>query len=190
MPEWLLKILQKCRVDENGKVDFTGVSEEVAAAISKNFVDMETYRGLSGKLTAANNTIADLQKVDVEGLQKELADEKLGRAKDRREYETRALLTGAGCKDVDYLLYKLGDTVEYDENNKIKDPDALLSTVKEAYQAQFAQPAAPNVVRPTGGAKPELTKAKFQKLGYRERLLLKRGDPETYQKMMEENANE
>lgn len=108
------------------------------------YVDEGKYTDVSAKLLAANNTIKTLRDaaksfegVDVVDLQRQLGEEKAGRKKDRQEWNLRALLTGAGCTDVDYLLYKLGSTVEYEEDGSVKNKDVLLESCRKDYAAQF-----------------------------------------------------
>ena len=108
------------------------------------YVDEGKYTDVSAKLLAANNTIKNLRDaarsfegVDVADLQRQLDDEQTGRKKDRQEWNLRAILTGAGCTDVDYLLYKLGGTVEYEEDGSVKNQDALLESCRKDYAAQF-----------------------------------------------------
>lgn len=119
------------------------------------YVDEGKYTDVSAKLLAANNTIKNLRDaarsfdgVDVADLQRQLDYEKTGRKKDRQEWNLRAILTGAGCTDVDYLLYKLGDTVEYEEDGSVKNQDALLESCRKDYAAQFPTQQAMG----TGGA--------------------------------------
>lgn len=97
-----------------------------------------------GDLVAARKTIKELQDaaknfegVDVADLQRQLNDERAGRKKDRQNWELRAALTGAGCKDPDYLLFKLGDTVEFAEDGSLKDKDGLLEACKKDFAAMF-----------------------------------------------------
>ena len=89
------------------------------------------------------------------------------------------------------MMYKLGDNVEFDENGAVKDPEALLSSVKEAYASQFEaeQPGGTGSIgnfqrnRSTGKT---ITKEDFAKMGYRERATLKQESPETYQELTKE----
>lgn len=108
------------------------------------YVDEGKYSDVSAKLFTANSTIKTLREaaqafdgVDVADLQRQLDDEKAGRKKDRQNWELRAALTGAGCKDPDYLLFKLGDTVEFAEDGSLKDKDGLLETCKKDFAAMF-----------------------------------------------------
>ena len=94
-------------------------------------------RTLRNDLTTVNTKIAELEKVDVQDLQIQLQQEREGREKDRKEYSLRSLLTTEGCMDVDYLLYKLGDTVEFDDTGQVKDQENFIKTTKEKYAGQF-----------------------------------------------------
>lgn len=88
-------------------------------------------------LATANTNIAELQKVDVEDLQTQLANEKTGRLKDKQNYQLNNLFSSAGCKDIDYLLYKLGDKVEFEEDGTVKNKDNLLEQCKKDYSKLF-----------------------------------------------------
>ena len=90
-------------------------------------------------LADANTKVAELEKVDVADLQTQLTAEKEGRAKDKKDFELRNLLAKEGCTDVDYLLYKLGDTVEFDDKGKVKDSENFVKATKETYAAQFQE---------------------------------------------------
>ena len=108
------------------------------------YVDEGKYSDISAKLFTANNTIKTLREaarnfegVDVADLQRQLDDERVGRKKDRQEWNLRAALTGAGCKDPDYLMFKLGDTAAFEEDGRLKDQENFLNAAKEAYASQF-----------------------------------------------------
>lgn len=88
-------------------------------------------------LSAANTKIAELEKIDVQKLQNDLIAERDGRKKDRQDWELRTFLTGAGCKDPDYLMYKLADKVAFAEDGSLKDKDSLLESCKKDFAAQF-----------------------------------------------------
>lgn len=90
-------------------------------------------------LSKANTKIAELEKVDVEDLQTQLANEKAGREKDRKEFALRSLLQSEGCTDVEYLLYKLGDSVDFDDKGAVKDAENFIKSIKEKYAGQFQE---------------------------------------------------
>lgn len=86
--------------------------------------------GMQGKVTAAEQMIADLQA--------QLAAEKVSAA-------VRLGLLEAKALDTDYLTYKLteklkadGKAVELDDSGKIKDWDNLLDSMKKQFPTQFA----------------------------------------------------
>lgn len=119
------------------------------------YVDEGKYSEVSAKLFTANNTIKTLREaaktfdgVDVADLQRQLDDEKAGRKKDRQDWELRAALTAAGCKDPDYVIYKLGGKVEFAENGTLKDKDGLLETCKKDFATVF------QVEQPSGTGSP------------------------------------
>jgi hypothetical protein len=149
-------------------------------------------------LTAANTKIAGFENVDVKDLQAQLSAEKEGRTKDRQTWNLQSALTAAGCKDTDYIMFKLGDTVEFADDGSLKDSDALLESCKKDYAAMFPQ-ADPDQ-NPSGGTgslgnfqrshhQPEkaMTKEEFLKLPYMDQFKLKNEQPEAYQTLM---ANE
>ena len=159
------------------------------------YVDEGKYSNVSAKLFTANNTIKTLREaaqafegVDIADLKRQLDDEKAGRKKDRQDWELRAVLTAAGCKDPDYVMYKLGDTVEFEENGGLKDKDMLLESCKKDYASMFEteRPGGTgsfgNFARTHGSDKP-MTLEEFNKLPYMEQYKIKTQQPEAYQAM-------
>lgn len=144
-------------------------------------------------LTTANTKVAELEKVDVQELQTELEQEKEGREKDRKQFELCSLLVKEGCNDVDYLLYKLGDTVEFDEKGKVKDTENFIKTVKEQYAGQFqnTEPggtgSAGNFQRGRGEVTPP-EKNPYTEKGWNltEQMKLEVSDPEKAKKLRNE----
>lgn len=92
---------------------------------------------LRGDLATANTKVADLSKVDVETLQTQLQDEKDARVADKKAWSLNALLTSKGCTDVDYLLYKLGDSVKFEDDGTVADADNVVKDWVEKYPNQF-----------------------------------------------------
>lgn len=144
-------------------------------------------------LVTANTKIAELEKIDVETLQNELAVEKEGRIKDRQNWNLKSTLSSAGCKDVDYLIYKLGDDVEFADDGSLKDKDGLLKKAKEEYAAQFATESS-TVTASAGNfarnrSESGLTQEQFNKMGYQARLKLYQEDSATYNRLTEGRMN-
>lgn len=111
------------------------------------YVDEGRYSDVSAKLTRANQTIRTLQTpvaefegVDVAELQRQLNQEKSDRKKDKQEWNLKAALSGAGCKDTDYVMWKLGQSVEFAEDGNIKDVDSLIENCKTNFASQFDAP--------------------------------------------------
>lgn len=86
-------------------------------------------------LTTANTKLAGMK--DVETLQAELANEKAGRLADKKDWNLRSLLTANGCSDIDYLVYKSGSDVTYEDNGDVKDAESLINTLKEKFKNFF-----------------------------------------------------
>lgn len=175
-----------------------GYTEDIDANVSKKigelFVSKQDFndknievKNLRKDLATANTKIVGLEKVDTEGLQKQLNDERNGRIKDKKEFALKSLLSQSGCKDIDYVLYKLGDTVEFDEKGEIKDAESFVNRTKEAYASQFAEEPAGgtgskgNFRRSSGEA---LTKEEILKKPYAERISLYNEDPEAFNTAM------
>ncbi|BDR75267.1 phage scaffolding protein [Clostridium tetani] len=94
----------------------------------------EQKEDLETQLNTANTTIKDLKKnnTDNEELQtkvsnyeKEIATLKETSVKREKEFTIKSKLKDAGCTDVDYMLYKLGDIekldIDKDLDNKVKE---------------------------------------------------------------------
>lgn len=99
-----------------------------------------TIKQLRDDVIAKDGKIAELEKVDVQDLQKQLQTEKDGRTADKKEFVLRSFLQQEGCADVDYLLFKekeLFEKVELDEKGKVKDAESITKTLKETYAPHF-----------------------------------------------------
>lgn len=158
------------------------------------YVDEGRYSDVSAKLTRANQTIRTLQQsveafegVDVAELQRQLNQEKDGRKKDKQEWNLKAALSGAGCKDIDYVLWKLGQSVEFAEDGTLKDQEAVLTHVKEKYPTQFETQAPGG----TGGAgnfpriheprEKTITREDYAAMTYNEKMKFKNEQPEAFE---------
>lgn len=150
---------------------------------------------LRSDLSKANTKIAELEKVDVEELRNQLQQEKEGREKDRKEFALRELLQKEGCKDVDYLLYKLGDTVEFDEKGAVKDAESFIKSTKEKYAGQFQDDkggaggtGSPGNFGRDHKERTPLEKNPYSKKGWNltEQMKLELSDPDRAKKLKEE----
>lgn len=128
---------------EDDKIDqIIEAHTEVTTAIK---ADADRYKADAEKLSEVQAELDSLRAMKDDGLQAkvdqltaELTEEKAGRKKDRQEAAIRQELTAMGAQDVDYLLYKLGDTSElFDEDGHLKDRDAFTEKTKADYPNQF-----------------------------------------------------
>lgn len=110
---------------------------EVAALRTQITTKDAEIKTLRNDLVAANTRIAGLEKVDVEALQRQLDDERTGRKKDRQGWNLKAALAETGCKDPEYVMFKLGDTVEFADDGSLKDKDALIEKCKQNFASMF-----------------------------------------------------
>lgn len=109
------------------KADHEGVNKQLTEAnalieqLKKGTTDNEA---LQGKITTYESTVADLQK--------QLEQERLDSA-------VKIALLSAGCKDVDYITFKLKEKGELslDESGKIKGMDDKLAALKTQFPTQF-----------------------------------------------------
>ncbi|MBC5689777.1 hypothetical protein H8S37_12700 [Mediterraneibacter sp. NSJ-55] len=152
-----------------------------------------TIKALRDDVIKKDGRIAELEKIDVEDLKTQLQNEKDGREKDKKEFTLRSLLQQEGCKDVDYLLYKLGDTVEFDDKGAVKDSENFIKATKEKYAGQFEEGMAGG----TGSAgnfgrthkdRTPLEKNPYSQKGWNltEQMKLEMTDPDRAKKLKEE----
>lgn len=136
--EWLKKILETAEITD-GKLDTAALEAAIVKEISKHTVPQHVYTDLKDRLDTANGQLTALSGVDVDKLQADLQAERDSRLKDRREYQLRAALDKAGALDAEYLLYKLGDTAEFDSDGTLRDAGELLKEARKAHPALFRQ---------------------------------------------------
>lgn len=176
--------------------------------IEKHKTAAETAHGqvtnLTGQLADRDRDIEALKKVDAAGLQKQLEalqgkydTERQGweQERQRRTYEDRrsAFFSGVEFTD-DYA--KRGVMAEFDERKfQYSEADSTftggkewLEKVKTEHPASFkSETKPPIVVLPTDKKtySGDVTKESFAKMGYRERLTLKKDNPELYKQLKE-----
>lgn len=122
--------------------------ETIDKILDQNMTEIGTYTTrlktkeaevstLRDDLAAANGKIAEFEKVDVQKLQDDLTAEKAARAKDKQSWNLKSVLVSAGCKDPEYVMWKLGESVEFLEDGNIKDGDSLIESCKTNFASQF-----------------------------------------------------
>ena len=136
------KFLKALGIEDDKADQIIEAHTEVANGLK---ADLERYKTDAGKLAEVQAELDALKATKDSDLQDqydklkiELENEKAGRKKDRQEAAIRQELTAMGAQDVDYLLYKLGDTSElFDEDGQLKDKDAFAEKTKADYPNQF-----------------------------------------------------
>lgn len=136
------KFLKALGIEDDKADQIIEAHTEVANGLK---ADLERYKTDAGKLAEVQAELDSLKAMKDSDLQDqydrlkiELENEKAGRKKDRQEAAIRQELTAMGAQDVDYLLYKLGDTSElFDEEGQLKDKDAFAEKAKADYPNQF-----------------------------------------------------
>lgn len=141
----------------------TGLTEEQATKVEQGMPGQNLYianeenldtryaklkeqkEQLESDLTTANKLVDDLKKSnkDTEDLQTKIDDYKTqmdqlkaDRAEEQKQYAIKEALNKEGVKDIDYMLYKLGD-IEVDKDGNIVDLDNKVKSLKESNPTFF-----------------------------------------------------
>lgn len=138
------EILKK-HVNKDGTLNYEAAAKELREVQGREFVPKADFNSKNEELKSANETLNELKtsnkdiealqttisehETTVQELQKELATE-------RKTFAIKEALQGAGAKDVDYMMYKLGD-VEVDENGSIKDLENRVKQLQEENPSFF-----------------------------------------------------
>lgn len=158
---------------------------------------------LTGQLGEREKDLAELKKVDADGLKAKLEELQGEYEKKRAEweekekqraYEDRRREFFAGVEFADDYA-KRGVLAEFDEKGfQFSEDDKTfqgardwLEKLKETAPSAFKTGvSAPQIVRPAGGdGGMQVSKEAFAKMGYRERLELKKNNPEIYERVKE-----
>ncbi|MFV8290801.1 phage scaffolding protein [Aerococcus viridans] len=141
----------------------TGLTEEQATKVEQGMPENSLYianeenldtrysklkeqkEQLESDLTTANKLVDDLKKSnkDTEDLQTKIDEYKTqmdqlksDRAEEQKQYAIKEALNKEGVKDIDYMLYKLGE-VETDKDGNIVDLDNKVKALKESNPTFF-----------------------------------------------------
>jgi len=184
---------------------FTASEENLDIRYGKLKTD---HDGVTKQLNEANATIDALKKStkgqeeaqqkitayeqQVTQLQQELADAKW-------QAEAKVGLLAAGAADVDYLMFKLEESMKadgkekkLDDNGKIPGWDDLLSSLQTKVPTQFNkaddddgyQVLNPNKLKGNEGGETSVTREKFAAMDYEERMALKQKNEKLYNSMV------
>lgn len=126
-------------------------------AVGKEYVLRSDYNVKNQKVKDLEKEKSELEKRDFASIESECDDYKgkyegLQKEKDDNTKKEKFFSKLEGCRDKDYVLYKLGgvDKLELDDKQEIKDIDNLVKTAKESYPSYFGK-AAPFVVSRSDG---------------------------------------
>lgn len=177
--------------------------------VSKDkYTDLETtLTGKQSELEKANGLIEELKKgagkdtelqQKISGYETQVADLQAENKRLKAENALKFALIQAGVTDVDYVFYKAseklkadGKTIDLGEDGKVKGVDDLITGLKTQLPNQFGTgndgSDGGKVVEPNNLPKGDNTKTvtidQFRKMGYQERLNLKKSNPEAFHKL-------
>lgn len=143
--DWIIELI-KTAMDEAGEFDLTELEKTLNAEAPKYVVPKHKYNDLSNKLKEANDTIENLGSGDNSELESQL--EELATAYEQQAvyYAKRDALIKAGASqdDLDFLMWKLGDEFELNEDGEIEGMDDAVKAIQENEAKYFtaADPAA------------------------------------------------
>ena len=142
--DWIKTILEK-HTKEDGTVDLEAANKEIDTDFPKNAVPKADFNSKVEELKSANDTLDTLKKENegVEALQNQIKEHEATVTKlqneiteSRKTSAVKEALTKEGAKDIDYLMFKLGD-LEVDENGKVKELESKIKELKESTPTQF-----------------------------------------------------
>lgn len=158
--------------------------------------------GKSSELEKANELIEELKRSTEKdgGLQQKIStyESEIETLKQenvllKTENALKFALLSAGAVDVDYLLFKAKEKgeIKLDDDGKIKGEKDLISGLKTQHPAMFG--ASNNQMNgnrkilennlPDGNKDKTVTKERFAKMGYNERMKLKKDNPELFKQL-------
>ena len=161
------------------KGDHDGVTKQLTEAqtlIAELKKGTGNNEALQGKISEYENTVATL-KAENEKLKTDSA------------LKIALLDAGAKAADIDYLLFKAGQSgnIKLGEDGKLKGQDDLISGLKTQCPTQFQSAEQKNIqehkLENNNVPKTSLTADQFAKMGYQDRLKLFNEHPEQYKEL-------
>ena len=162
----------------------------------------EQLTGKQTELDTANALIADLKKGSkgnedlqskISEYETQVADLQAKLAETELKAAVRLALSESGAADADYLEFKLresGETLELDDNGKIKGWEDKISVLKTQYPKMFEsaggdgyQVLGDNRLKQSDGRKTIPTQEEFNKMSYNERVELKKENEQAYRQL-------
>lgn len=159
--DWLRTILENATINE-GVLDVSAVLQSVKTELPKHFVPKNDYNGKVEELKTANATITTIKKEnkDNETLQNTISTHEATIANLQKEnsdmkktYALKEILSGSGCADPDYLIYKHGgiDKFTFDKDGKPVGAEQVAETYKKAIPHIFPTGEKKHDYNPPGG---------------------------------------
>ncbi|WP_440896246.1 phage scaffolding protein [Amphibacillus sp. Q70] len=142
--EWIKTILEKHK-NEDGTYNIGEALKEINQEFPKNAVPKDQYNNVANQLKDTNKMLKDLQEKtkDNPDIQKQLQDAETAREqaesdlqKLQTDVQLKEALGKAGAKDVDYMIFKLGE-IELNKDGSIKDLDNKVKTLQESNPDHF-----------------------------------------------------
>lgn len=144
MLEFVKEILESNK-NEDGSIDLEKAMKEMNAQAPKNLVPKAIFNEKLEDIKTKDTLIADLKKdnADVKDLQdkisnyeKDIETLNADRLAERKTFTLKEKLKDAGAKDIDYMIYKLGD-LETDSEGNIIELDNKIKALAEENKAMF-----------------------------------------------------
>lgn len=140
--EWLKKILENAKVNEEGKLDVDATMETIQKEFPLHAVPKDVFNDKNKELKTANDTIAELKKAngDNEELQMkigeyetEIKNLKKSAEDTSKTYALKEQLSKQGVLDPDYLIYKAGgiEKFTFDKDGKPVGVEEVVKPYKE-----------------------------------------------------------
>lgn len=142
--EWIKAIIEKHK-KEDGTYNMEEAMKEINQEFPKNAVPKDQYNNISNQLQTTNATLKDLQEKtkDNPDIQKQLQDAQADKEEAEKQLQKlqtdvqlKEKLQAAGAKDVDYMIFKLGE-IEVNKDGTIKDLDNKVKALQEASPDHF-----------------------------------------------------
>ncbi|RXM53949.1 scaffolding protein [Clostridium tetani] len=106
--------------EENMDIRYSKLKEQKEQIES----DLKEANKTLDKVKKDNKDVEELQR-EIESYKTKMSEVEIARAKEQKEFTIKSKLKDAGCTDVDYMLYKLGDIekldIDKDLDNKVKE---------------------------------------------------------------------
>lgn len=197
MNEWLKKILEAAKINEDGKLDIDGLMGQINTEFPKNAVPKETFNDINGQLKTATKTITDLKaaNLDNEALQQTVKQHEEALETQKSDFEKKMndlvingaiekALLGSKAKHSDLLTGKIDrEKLIIGDGGKVIGIDEQISGLKESYKDLFEPQLTGKTPENTGNPAGAVTKEQFAKMGYNQRVELFKTNKELYDQL-------